>query len=431
MKIITRNSRRAFGSHLDSEAAQALGIGRFGNSMELYHAPRAKDQNTNSEKEMTKMNKHDQSLAATITEIGEIAAQRIKEMQYQIDDMGKVIGRIGAPPGGGPSRESTSAQREHATAFEGFLRKGGDPEAVNALAFRAGLNTQSDPDGGALVSVEMDKEIGRILVEGVPMRRLADVITRRGEYKKPMSRGGADGGWVGEQESRGETANAELAMFSPAWCELYANPKVSQKLLDTSDFDVAGWMIDEVTDVFLAKEGAGFITGDGCGKVRGIASYEMVPNSSWEFGKVGYIAGGHASLLNNADCIIDLQHALKSQYRINGVWLMNDATWAVIRKLKDGEGNYLWAPGLMESAPDRLLGKPVEICDDMPNIGAGEYPIAFGDWKAAYKIVDHVSSVRVLRDPYSEKGQVFYYTTKRVAAGVCNHAALKFLKISV
>jgi HK97 family phage major capsid protein len=213
--------------------------------------------------------------------------------------------------------------------------------------------------------------------------------------------------------------------------EIYAMPSVTQKLLDMSDFDVAQWLLEEINDVFVTTEGTGFITGNGVSRVKGIIdSALMIANASWEYGKTGYIASGNASLLNSADKLVDLQHSLKPVYRQNGTWLMNDTTFSVIRKFKDGDGNYLWRPGLLENAPDTLLGKPVELDDNMPDIGANAYPIAFGDFKRAYTIVDHVSGTRLLRDPYTTKGFVNFYVTKRLAGGISNYEAIKFMKIA-
>jgi HK97 family phage major capsid protein len=292
------------------------------------------------------------------------------------------------------------------------------------------MSTLSDPDGGFLVPIEMDKKIERLATDAVAMRRLANVKTTTGEYKKPISAGGASGGWVAEKGDRDETDTPELKLFAPAMSELYALPEVTQKLLDMSDFDVAEWLIEEINDVFVSMEGAAFITGNAVGKPKGILAYDTVANASWEWGKIGYVAGGNASLLNDVDALIDLQHALKPVYRRNGIWLMNDTTLSVVRKLKDGDGNYIWRPGLTDGAPDMLLGKPVEVDDNMPDIGADAYPIAFADFKRAYTIVDHKAGIRLLRDPYTKKGYVKFYTTKRVAGGVSNHQAIKLLKIT-
>jgi len=320
---------------------------------------------------------------------------------------------------------------EHKAAFLAWARKGANENELRGLEVQANLSTLSDPDGGFLVPVEIEKNIERLALASVAMRRIARIVTSKGEYTKPLSKGGATGGWVAEKASRPETDTPELQLFAPAFNEIYAMPSVTQKLLDMSDFDIENWLLEEINDVFVTTEGTGFITGNGVSQVKGIIDETlMVANASWAYGKTGYIAGGHASLLNNADKLIDLQHALKPVYRQNAVFLMNDATFNVIRKFKDGTGAYLVMPGLVGGSPDTLLGRPVEIDDNMPDIGENTYPIAFGDFKRAYTIVDHVSGTRLLRDPYTTKGFVNFYVTKRLAAGISNYEALKFLKIA-
>jgi HK97 family phage major capsid protein len=262
------------------------------------------------------------------------------------------------------------------------------------------------------------------------MRRIARIVKASGDYKRPISAGGATGGWVGEVEERVETEAPELKLFAPPWSELYALPEITQALLDMSDFDVAAWLLEELQNVETEMEGAAFITGNGVKKPKGILAYETITNANWTWGKIGYIAGGHASLLNNADKLVDLQHALKPVYRQKGTWLMNDGTLNVVRKFKDGSGNYLWMPGLVGGSPDTLLGKPVEIDDNMPDIGTDAYPIAFADWKRAYCVGDHTVGRRLLRDPYTKKGFVKFYLTKRVFGGITNHQAVKFMKIA-
>jgi len=373
----------------------------------------------------------------------------MKELHEMIKNMGKsvedfksqyntrlyeietAIARSNFRGGGGTVEPNSEAAKDHKKKFLAWVRKGADPEGLRGLEIQANLSTLSDPDGGYLVPVEIERNIERLALASVAMRRLARVVKSKGEYTKPLSKGGATGGWVAEKASRPETDTPTLNLFAPPMCEIYALPSVTQKLLDMSDFDVESWILEEINDVFVTTEGTGFITGNGVSQVKGIIdSTLMIANASYSWGKIGYIAGGHASLLNNPDKLIDLQHALKPVYRQNGVWLMNDSTFNVIRKLKDGEGNYLWRPGLAENAPDTLLGKPVEIEDNMPDIGANAYPVAFGDFKRAYTIADHVAGTRFLRDPYTTKGYVNFYVTKRLAAGVSNYEALKFLKIA-
>jgi len=362
---------------------------------------------------------------------------RFANLEKQLEAIETAVARGQYTGGGGSSLSGfgagidTQAAREHKEKFLAWARKGSDPDGLRSLEVQANLSTLSDPDGGFLVPIEIEKSIERLALASVAMRRLARVVTSKGEYTKPLSKGGATGGWVAEKAARPETDTPELTLFAPPMNEIYAMPSVTQKLLDMSDFDVENWLLEEINDVFVTTEGAGFIGGNGVSRVKGIIdSALMVANASWVYGKTGYIAGGHATLLNNADKLIDLQHALKPVYRQNATWLMNDTTFSVIREMKDGEGNYLWRPGLAENAPDTLLGKPVEIDDNMPDIGANAYPIAFGDFKRAYTIVDHVSGVRLLRDPFTVKGYVNFYVTKRLAAGISNYEAIKFLKIA-
>ncbi len=353
-----------------------------------------------------------------------------QRMMARLDKREAELAR-GSFRGGGSDGLTTAAAKAHSDAFMNWMRKGSNENELRSLEINAGLSTVSDPDGGFLTPASIDQSIERLAVDSVAMRRLATVKTSKGEYSKPISKGGASGGWVSEMDDRDETDSPELNLFAPKFAEIYANPKCTQKLLDLSDFDIEAWLTEEISDTFIETEGTGFIAGDGVGKVHGIIDEsKMIENSSWEYGKTGYVVSGNASLIDDPEVLVDLQHALKPVYRQNGVWLMNDNTAAKLRKIKDGDGNFIWRGGLLEGAPDILLGKPVEIDDNMPNIGADAYPVAFGDWKRAYTILDHISGIRLLRDPYSKKGWVYFYTTKRVAAGISNYQALKFLKIS-
>ena len=351
----------------------------------------------------------------------------------KLNEIETVLGRgaFGGASSLGGNVNFSPVAKEHKEKFLAWVRSGADPEGLRNLEIQASLSTLDDTEGGFLTAEEIEKNIERLSTDAVAMRRLATVVKSKGEYKKPLSKGGAGGGWVTEKGSRDETDTPDLTLFSPPMQEIYAMPAVTQKLLDMSEFDVEAWLTEEISDVFIETEGEGFITGNGVSRVKGIIDDSlMVANASWEYGKTGWIAGGHASLLSDADKLTDLQHSLKPVYRKNGTWLMNDATFAVIRKMKNGEGDYLWRQGLEAGAPEILLGKPVEIDDNMPDIGADAYPIAFGDFKRAYRIIDHENGIRMLRDPYSSKGYVLFYTIGRLAAGISNYEAIKFMKIA-
>jgi len=353
---------------------------------------------------------------------------KMAEMKKQLEAIETAVAKMDFP-GGGDTNPNAKIKKAHAKAFDTWFRKGIEGD-LKDLQIQASLSTLSDPDGGFLVPEEMEATIDRIATTVSAMRRIC-TVRRIGtsEYKKLVSQGVSDAGWVAEKGSRAETDTPTLRQIIINTKELYANPAITQEMLDDARLDVAAWLGDEVSMDFNEQEGDAFIGGNGVEKPKGIAAYTMVANASYAWGKVGYIASGHATQLNNADKLIDLQHALKSVYRNGAVWLMADSTVNQIRKLKDGEGNYLWRPGLAENASDTLLGKPVEVDDNVDAIGKDKYAVFFGNFKRGYLIVDRYG-IRVLRDPYSNKPYIHFYTTKRVGGGIVMYEAIKALKIS-
>lgn len=351
----------------------------------------------------------------------------ILAMKQQLEAIETAVAKGGLPGGG--NTDMDKARAEHKKGFEMLIRKGVDA-GLRDLEVKAGLSTLSDPDGGFLVPEEVDQAIDRVAATQSAMRKLANVITIGTDtYKKLVSKGGVSSGWVGEKGTRSETDTPTLAEIAINTKEIYAIPAATQSLLDDSRVDIGAWLAEEVATEFTEEEGDGFINGNGVEEPKGIAKYTMVANASYAWGKVGYIASGHASQLNDADKLIDLQHALKPKYRNNAAWLMNDATCATIRKFKDGDGNYLWRPGMAEGTPDQLFGKPIEYDDNVADIGSNTYPLFFANWKRAYTIVDRFG-IRVLRDPYSSKPYVLFYSTKRVGGGIVMYEAIKAMKIT-
>ena len=356
----------------------------------------------------------------------------LSKMKAELDLLAKEVAQAKTLPGGGDS-EVNGARAEHKDAFEKWFRSGGEANLANVkqLQVKAGLSTLSDPDGGYIVAPpEFDKAIDRVAGTISVMRNLATVRSiGTNEYKKIVNVGGASSGWVAEKETRSETNTPTLKEIAINQKEIYAEPGCTQLSLDDSYMDLASWLADEVSVEFTEQEGEAFVTGDGVAKPHGIAGYTMVTNASYEWGKVGYVPGGHATLLNSADKLIDLQHALKPSYRNGATWLCNDITCSKIRSLKDGDGAYIWRPGLTEGTPDMLLGKPITYDDNVADIGAGNFPLFFGNFKRAYLILDRMG-IRILRDPFTSRGNILFYTTKRVGAGIVLFEALKALKIA-
>jgi HK97 family phage major capsid protein len=331
--------------------------------------------------------------------------------------------------GGGGQPGETPEAREHRDAFKAFMARGERPQARGA--------TFSEPDGGFLVTPTVDTNVTRVLSATVAMRGLANVMAvSTGSYKKFKSVGGAAANWSGERDTRSETSTPTLVEMEITPGELTAEPAANQQLLDDAFVDIEAWYGDELAISFAEKEGEAFIIGDGVKKPRGILGYTAVDNASYAWGRVGYIPSGNATgfrpsttTVSPADCLVDLFHALRSGYRANGSFLMSDLTAATVRKFKDGQGNFLWQPSIAVDAPSTLLGKPVAFSDYMPSVGADAFPIAFGDFRQAYTIVERIG-MRTLRNPFKENGVVFFYTTRRVGGAITNFEAIKLLKIA-
>lgn len=321
---------------------------------------------------------------------------------------------------------------EHRGAFQAYIRKG-DATGLAALDHKA-LSIGSDPDGGYLAPEDTETEIGRLLRQSSPIRAIAG--RRRvsaSVYKKPFATSGAATGWVGETDARPETATPRLCEMRFPTMELYAMPAATQSLLDDAVVDIDQWIAEEVQTAFAEQESAAFVSGDGEAKPMGLLNYETVEDKKWAWGKLGYLATGVDGALpgkNAGDVLIDLVYALKAGYRQNAHWVMNRKTQAMIRKIKDGDGNYLWHPAAQPGGSATLMTVPIAEAEDMPDAAtAGAFAVAFGDFRRGYLIVDRLG-VRILRDPYSSKPYVLFYTTKRVGGGVQNFEAIKLLKFS-
>ena len=336
------------------------------------------------------------------------------------------LGRDGEGEGG-----ASFAQREHKAAFDAYVRAG-ESSGLRALETKA-MSVGSNPDGGYLVPVELEHEIGRRLTAISPIRGIAGVREISGNvYKKPFMTTGPAVGWVGETAARTQTNSPVLDALSFPAMELYAMPAATQALLEDSAVNIDEWIAAEVEQAFAVQEGTAFVSGDGTNKPKGFLAYTTVANASWEWAKLGYMATGEAGdfpASDPSDVLVDLVYALKAGYRQNGVFVMNRKTQATVRKFKDSGGAYLWQPPAVAGGRASLMTFAVIEAEDMPDVAANSYSVAFGDFRRGYLIVDR-QGVRVLRDPFSAKPYVLFYTTKRVGGGVQDFDAIKLLKFA-
>jgi len=321
------------------------------------------------------------------------------------------------------------ADTEHKAAFDAYVRKGNTGPLMSLES--KSLSVGSDPDGGYLVPEQTETEIGRLLTDASPIRAISDVRQISASiYKKPFTVTGPATGWVGETVARPETAGPILEELQFPTMELYAMPAATQTLLDDSVVNIDQWIAEEVQAAFADQESTAFITGDGVNKPRGFLDYANVDDASWSWGNIGYTAtgaDGDFDVSDPSDVLVDTIYSLKAGYRQNAHWVMNRTTQAEIRKLKDADGNYLWQPASSIEGRATLMNFPIAESEDMPDIASNSFAAAFGNFKRGYLVVDRLG-VRILRDPYSSKPYVLFYTTKRVGGGVQNFEAIKLLK---
>jgi HK97 family phage major capsid protein len=324
---------------------------------------------------------------------------------------------------------------EHKKGFyDGYVRQGNDSDLASLEA--KALSTSVASDGGYAVPEELDGSIEKLLRDVSPIRRISNVVQiGSSNYKKLVNVSGATSGWVGEGDARTETTSPQFAEVVPPLGEIYANPAATQAMLDDGYFNVESWLAEELVNEFAQQEGSAFINGDGINKPKGFltSATAATKDNVRGFGTLQHLATGVSggfAVSDPADILVDLIYSLRPVYRAGAAFVMNTNLVAEIRKFKDAEGNYLWRPSLAEGTPSTLLGYPVVEAEDMPDKGASSLSIAFGNFNRGYTITERMGT-RVLRDPFSNKPFVHFYTTKRIGGGVVNSEAIKVLKFSV
>ena len=337
----------------------------------------------------------------------------------------------------GFARPALSAAAEievpHRKAFDAYLRNGDDDGLRGLVLEGKGLNTQVAAEGGYLVDPQTADTIRSVLTSTASLRAIANVVqVEATSFDVLVDHGDVGSGWASETAAVAETDGPQIERISIALHELSAMPKASQRLLDDSAFDIEGWLAGRIADKFARAEAAAFVAGDGADKPRGFLDHAKVAENAWEWGKLGYVvtgAAGDFATVNAADAIVDLVYALDATYRANASFVMNSKTAGAVRKMKDADGRFLWSDGLQAGEPARLMGYPVLIAEDMPDIAANAHAVAFGDFRAGYTIAER-PDLRILRDPFSAKPHVLFYATKRVGGDVSDFAAIKLLKFA-
>lgn len=370
--------------------------------------------NTNDER-LTQIEAKGSADYVTTDKLDKINAD-LTALQASVTDVAKKSNRPGAT--------SVNADEDaHAKAFNGFMRKGMDSN-LEALERKAMVTAGGDPagsTGGYLLPKVVEAGLFKALETLSPIRSLASTVSvSSDDYRFLSNLHGVDAGWVGETDARPETATPTLSETRVPMGEIYANPGVSQRALDDLSVNVEALLAEEVARAFAIKENAAFVNGDGVNKPMGLMATTGIAQVK---------TGLAAALPTDADFIFQMIYGLGSAYRQNARFAAASATIAQIRTLKDSTGNYLWQPSLIAGEPATLAGYGLTEISEMDAVAAGKLPMVFGDFKQGYLIADRIG-VRVLRDPFTKKPFVLFYSTKRVGGLVRDKQAFIALKVS-
>lgn len=362
-------------------------------------------------------------------EEAELAAKRMGKASEELAHVkASDLRALKAMNGGRDVNEQDYLERRE--AVQAYLRKG----RTDKLEAKA-MSVDNDPEGGYMVMPDTSGRIATFVFESSPMRQFAAIQTITTDSLEGMQDlDEAASGWVGEEQSRPETDTPDLGKWRIPVHELYAEPRATQKLLDDASVDIEAWLADKVAAKFSRAEAAAFVTGDGVLKPRGFTTYtEGTPSSSTYERIERTVTGANGAFpaagSGSGDPLIDIVFSMKAPYRAGAVFAMNRSTMGLVRKLKDADDNYYFVPDLSQGGSGTILGYPASEFNDLADVSTGSLSIAFANFGIGYQIVDRLG-VRVLRDPFTAKPYVKFYTTKRVGGGVVNFEAIKLMEFS-
>ncbi len=310
--------------------------------------------------------------------------------------------------------------------FQQFLRNG--THSSNQNYAQKSLVSNNSRDNTILIPPSTQDFVERVMPDYSPLRKVARVThITTDSLELLIDQGGGEVGWVVETGKRDETEAPELTKLNISTHEMFARPRASQKLLDDMSIDLENWLAQKIAWQMGLMETQAFINGDGKCKPKGFLSYPKTDLGKPVWGKVEVMSSFVEGKIEDADVLLEVFHSLKPEYLQGACWVMSRATLAMVRKIKDKDGQYLWLPHVSQEGSSTLLGYPVLICDAMPSPAKESLSIAFGNFKHGYQIVER-QDIQVLRDPYSAKPYVEFYATKRVGGDVMNFEALKLIQ---
>lgn len=361
-----------------------------------------------------------------------LVEEKLERINRELDTLSEQLQKTELK-GRRPGLEVSFEDRDYKHAFNAYLRKGEESRLIQLES--KSLSAGVDTDGGFLIPQVLSTRLKEELEGLSPIRSLANVVTISGSSLDLLvDKDSAEVGWAAEADERPETKTPNLAKIKIPVHELYAKIRATQKLLEDACINVEEWLAERISTQMARAENKAFLFGDGAKKPSGILSCETVETGHSEWGKLEEIktgVNGGLNADNPADAFIDTLNALKAEYQKGAVWMMSRTAQGTLRKLKDKNGQYLWQPGLGAEVLPTLMGYRVFVCEDMPALVSGHASksVLFANFKEGYQIVDRTDA-RVLRDPYSAKPYVEFYTTKRVGGAISKFDAIKVINFS-
>lgn len=345
----------------------------------------------------------------------------------------KLEAALNRPDGGEGKGMDVEMEAKHRDLFRDYMAYGktdGLKETREGIEIKA-MSTDVNPDGGYLVRPELSSTIVSRIFETSPLRQVANV-ERTGSKSIDILIDDNEAGarWVGEGASGGQTDTPQIGQKVIAAHKIEADPRMTTEMIEDAYLNVEAWLAGKVADKFARTQNTAFVNGTGTGQPRGFLTYAAWAAAGvYERDKIEQINMGSAAALN-ADGLIEVQNALKEGYQAAAVWGMKRTTFGAALQLK-GSDNYFFSPVLLRDgqASIQLLGKPVVFMDDMPAVAANALSIVYADFRVAYTILDRVG-LQVLRDPFTNKGFITYYTTQRVGGDVTNFDGIKIGKVA-
>lgn len=377
--------------------------------------------------------------------------QSITDAKSRLEKMETKLSRPGAMGGNARQEGEGKEEAEYRNAFVDWVRQPTNHDyqqraaqtykALEAKAKSGDRETRSTQvvtstgaAGGFALPEVIERQIARLSVDISPIRQIATVRTVGSpDYKELFDVNGAGFEWVGETDTRNQTNTPDLAEVAPTFGMASAKPQASEESLDDLFFNVEDWLINSAAEAIAQGEGLSFVSGNGTKKPTGFLAGPTpvaTADSARAFGTLQYIASGQAAVLpTSADIFYDVIYALRARYRANAQWVTSKLVLAALRKYKDSQNQYLWQPALTAGQPATFMGYGITEAEDMPAVGAGAFPLAFGDFKEGYLIADRVG-MRMTRDEITTPGFVKFYVRKRVGGKLRNTQAIKLLKIA-